>query len=368
MNYRKRFIKKLTRYLSCLLVAVVFLLAYIAKPESTTFKSHTLPKTLESSSIEPSSRSENKEIPPEGSESAINEAKSTQLEESSIETTNAPESEAESLEDNTNSHLTGLTVYFLDVGQADSAVICADGEYMMIDAGNNNDAQFIYSWLQNHNITHLKYFIGTHVHEDHIGGAAAVLNAVTVDDLIMCSENSFDSKTFYNFDKYTKEQGKEIYIPAAGETYSLGNATFTILAPLKIDADNHNNNSIVARLVYGNISILFTGDMEEGEEGDLLATGVNLKADVLKVAHHGSSTSSSSRLLEAVHPTYSIISSSTADKQNYDHPDIEVLNRLKEIGTTLYRTDKQGSITLSSDGSNISIAPERNTSDDMFSK
>ena len=253
-------------------------------------------------------------------------------------------------------------VYFLDVGQGDSSLIICDGEAMLIDGGNSSQSSFIYSYLENHGITHLKYIIGTHPDADHIGGLPGALNYATV-DVAFCSALEYDTKTFHNFVKYLDNSGVTLRIPDLMEDISLGSATGKIIGPVDSTAEG-NNNSLVLRLEYGNTSFLFTGDAEYEEEKDILNNATTLKSTVLKVGHHGSTYSTSHKFLTEVRPGYAVIS---AGKDNdYGHPHVKTLSRLKSASLKLFRTDLQGTIICNSDGNDVKFSVEKNENADVF--
>ena len=191
-----------------------------------------------------------------------------------------------------------IDIYFLDVGQGDAAVIVCDGELMMIDGGNPGDSQFIYSFLRNTlSVDHMKLMVATHPHDDHIGGLPATLNAVEV-ETILSPVRDYDSKRFSSLLKYAP-QG--VVVPDLGDTFQLGNALITVLGPATTSYENINDWSIVLRIDYGNTSFLFTGDASEVAES-ICWQAEDLDSDVLKVGHHGNSSSSTSSFLKAVSP------------------------------------------------------------------
>ena len=250
----------------------------------------------------------------------------------------------------------GLNVYFLDVGQADSAYITCGGESMMIDGGNKADSDYIVSFLDDIGENDLKYVFGTHVHEDHIGGLAGALTQCSV-ERAFCSKTSYDSKAFSDFKEKAEDQGVELEVPEPGDEYILGGCSITVLGPDEI-GDDENNNSIVLKLEYGDTSFLFTGDAESSEEKQLLEDwGSKLRSDVLKVGHHGSETSSSYSFLREVMPEYAIIS--VGKGNSYGHPDENTLSRLSDAGASIYRTDENGTIKVHSDGYQISVECEK---------
>jgi len=241
-----------------------------------------------------------------------------------------------------------LEVHFIDVGQADCILVKNNNDAMLIDAGNNDDGDIIKSYLKEQNINRLDYLIGTHPHEDHIGGLDVVINNYDIGTIIMPSKAT-TTKTFEDVVNAIKNKGLAITKPVVGTKYTLGGAEFTILAPNKDYGDELNNYSVGIRLVYGNNSFVFTGDAEEEAENDIIATGLELKADVLKLGHHGSSTSTSSQFLKAVSPKCAVI---TCGKDNdYGHPHRETMTKISSL--EVYRTDEQGNIIAISDGTNI---------------
>ena len=152
-----------------------------------------------------------------------------------------------------------LHVWFLDVGQADSSLLVCDGQAMLIDGGNVDDASYVVASLEQHGVTSLDYVINTHCDEDHVGGLAGVLAKFPAEH-VWSSTAEYGTKAFSNFVKYANEQGRAIEIPSPGDTFTLGEAEITVLGPLR-DYENNNENSIVLRVDYGETSFLFTGDM-----------------------------------------------------------------------------------------------------------
>ena len=242
-------------------------------------------------------------------------------------------------------------IHFLDVGQADAALVISSGKTMLIDGGNVEDSSLLYSYLQKQQITHLDYVICTHAHEDHVGGLSGALSAATA-GAVLAPVSDYDTKAFRNFVSKAAERGCTIQVPKAGDRFSLGEAEVTVLGPIR-DYEDTNNTSIVLRIVYGTTSFLFTGDMEADAERDLLDSGAALKSTLLKVGHHGSETSTSYRFLREVAPTYGVISVGT-DNQ-YGHPHDVVMSRLRDADVTLYRTDLQGDVICMSNGTTLSF-------------
>ena len=244
----------------------------------------------------------------------------------------------------------GLTVRFLDVGQADAAILTCDGETLMIDGGNAGDSDFIYSYLKNTlGLTHIDYMIATHPHEDHIGGLSAALNACTV-GMLYSPVTEYDSKPFSSLLKYADRQGIEITVPNVGDKFTLGEAEVQILSPCR-DYSDMNDMSIAVRVVYGETAFLFTGDAGWDAEHDLLESGYPLSTDVLKVAHHGSDTSTCYAFLRAVMPRYAVIS--VGEGNAYGHPSEATLSRLRDAGSIILRTDIDGDIVFHSNREDV---------------
>ena len=156
-----------------------------------------------------------------------------------------------------------LKVHFIDVGQADAALVQCDGRYMLIDGGNAEDSNLLYSYLEKQNVTHLDYVIGTHAHEDHIGGLAGALTYASV-DTAYCPVTNYDSKVFDNFASSVEQHGTILEVPSVGTSFQLGDALVEILAVNT--TEDTNNSSIVLRIDYGAVSFLFTGDAEREVE------------------------------------------------------------------------------------------------------
>lgn len=251
-----------------------------------------------------------------------------------------------------NLHSNIVEVHFIDVGQGDSILIEADDSAMLIDAGENNKGSVVVDYLKSQEIKELYYVIGTHPHSDHIGGLDAVLNTFPVKKVIM-PDITNNTQTFEDVLDAVAKNNLSITKPVMGTSYSLGPATFTILAPNSSSYEDLNDYSIVIKLTFGDTSFLFAGDAGIASEKEMLAKHLDLSADVLKIAHHGSSTSSSDSFLDAVNPTYGVIS--VGKNNEYGHPHSEILRALKDRDIKLYRTDVQGTIVFTSDGKNISV-------------
>lgn len=247
-----------------------------------------------------------------------------------------------------------LTVHFIDVGQADAAILQCEDDTMIIDGGNTADSSLIVAYLKKLNISHIDYMVCTHAHEDHVGGLSAPLSVMPV-GAVYAPVTESDSKAYQTFKQKVTDQNTEIIHPVNYEILGIGGATAEILAS-PVNANNLNNTSIILKVTYKNNSFLFTGDAEREEEQTLLNTGL-LKADVLKVGHHGSDTSTSYPFLREVMPKYAVIS---VGSNSYGHPSENVLSRLRDAGAQVYRTDLQGDIIMKSDGDNITVITSKN--------
>ena len=256
-----------------------------------------------------------------------------------------------------------LVVYFLDVGQADAAILQCGDEVMMIDGGESSDSSLIYSYLtKTLGITHIDYMIATHPHADHIGGLSGALNACSV-GVVYSPVTSYDSKQFSSLVKYTQKQGRDLTVPEVGDSFSFGDAQVQFISPSQ-KYSNTNDSSIVVRIIHGINTFLFTGDAEWDAEHDMVDSGYDLSAAVLKVGHHGSDTSSSYVFLREVMPKYAVIS--CGKDNSYGHPTEAVLSRLRDAGTQVFRTDLQGDIMCVSDGNELTFAVEKNADNESI--
>ena len=239
-----------------------------------------------------------------------------------------------------------MAVHFIDVGQGDATLISCGNEHMLIDAGNNDCGLKVWKYLSDNGVDKLKYVIGTHPDADHIGGLDVIIYRFDVENILM-PDIVNDTPTYYDVVSTAALKGYDIIHPYVGMTFTLGNATFTVIAPNGVYEDT-NDYSIGIKLTHGSNDFVLIGDAEEASETDMLMTGMDLSAEVYKVAHHGSYNGSIDPFLDAVHPTYAVISCGYGN--DYEHPHNVTLNRLKERGISVFRTDEQGTIIAISDG------------------
>lgn len=249
-----------------------------------------------------------------------------------------------------------LTVHYIDVGQADAILVACGGEYMLIDAGEDDGDDRVIHYLTDLGIDEIDLVVATHAHSDHIGEMGDVLNAIPAVE-VWYPEYRHGTKTEQRFLTAVDGCGANLYEPELGETYDLGGATITVLGPVK-DYEDPNDMSIVVMVQFGDDRFLFTGDMEntDAAENDLVAYWGEeaLRADVLKVGHHGARTSTSYHFLRSVSPSYAVIS--VGEGNTYGHPTSETLNILGQAEVYVYRTDTMGTVVAVSDGQDIEFS------------
>jgi competence protein ComEC len=252
-----------------------------------------------------------------------------------------------------------LDIHFLDVGQGDSEILQQGSNTILIDAGTNASTNTLRNDIKRLGISKFDVVVATHPHEDHIGGLDAVINQFSIGTIYMPNVTD-TTKTFSDVLQAIKNKGLTITTPVPGSSFNLGSDTCTILAPNSQTYQDMNSYSIVIRVVNGNNSFLFTGDAQVDSEKELLSKGYTLKSDVLKVGHHGSDTSTSPDFLKAVSPKYAVIEVGAGN--DYGHPHQVTLNKLAAAGVRVYRTDLNGTIEITSDGTNLNIVPAVATS------
>lgn len=251
-----------------------------------------------------------------------------------------------------------LAVHFIDVGQGDSALIeLPNGKTMLIDAGEKAESDEVISYLNERHIENLDYVIGTHPHSDHIGGMADVIYEFPIGKMYM-PKVAHNSKAFETMLDAVEAEGVDVYSAKAGVLiYEDEMTKIQIIAPCSDYYEELNDYSAVIRLDYGETSFLFMGDAEQLSENEITA---DVRADVLKVGHHGSKSSSSKNFLYRVMPEIAVIS--VGEGNDYGHPSKPVVKRLGEIGAKVLRTDEYGDIVIFSDGINVYEGVEINES------
>jgi len=235
-----------------------------------------------------------------------------------------------------------LKVYFFDVGQADSILVINEEQTMLIDAGNNNDGEMLVQNLKTLGIAKIDYLIGTHPHEDHIGGLDNIIRNFEIGTIYMPKVQT-NTKTFEDVLDAVKEKELTITTPKVKDTFQVGQAECQVLA-IDNKAKNLNLASIVIQMQFDDMTYLFTGDAEKEVEEKILKENKDVKVNILKVGHHGSDTSSSEKFIQTVAPEISVIS--VGKDNSYGHPKQEILDRLEETGSKVYRTDEVGNIFI----------------------
>lgn len=242
-----------------------------------------------------------------------------------------------------------FSVSFIDVGQADSVLIRNGNYNMLIDAGNNEDGEKLVNYFKSLGIEEFTYVFATHPHEDHIGGMDDIINNFKIDNYYMSNKLS-TTKTFMDVLDALDGRNLKYTVPNKGDTLKLGDANIKVIYPGD-DKSNINDSSIVLKITYGKNSFLLTGDATSNVERKIY--NEDIKSDVLKVAHHGSSYSSTDVFLDKVKPYYAVIS---VGKNNiYNHPSNKTLEKLNKRNIKVYRTDLDGTIVFISDGDNLSV-------------
>lgn len=323
MRHKKRLICLL------LLLSIIFLFFGCSKSDAAVTSENADEITSEAAS---------KETTRMGAKSILSETENSTIYNSKEQTPTSTESASRE-----------LTVHFIDVGQGDCTLITCGDDAMIIDAGDNNQGIKIQNYLQHEGISQLKYVVCTHPDADHIGGMDVILYKFDCETIFMTDEEK-DTATYRDVIDTMENKRYKRTPPIVGETYQLGDAEFTIVAPSQMSGDS-NSNSIALMLTHGENTFLFTGDAEEDEESDIVKSGLLSGVDVYKAGHHGSRSSSSEELLDAVTPKYAVISCGEGNK--YGHPHAQTLNNFRTMGIQTFRTDEQGTIVAISNGKDI---------------
>ncbi len=243
-----------------------------------------------------------------------------------------------------------IKIHYIDVGQGDSELIQIGDKNILIDAGTSDKKALDY--LKSIGITKIDYAIATHPHEDHIGSMDDVIKAFDI-GTFYAPKATTTTKTFENMVKSLKAKNLKMTVPKVGEEITIGKATLTFLAPNSEKYEDLNDYSIVVKLKYGNNSFIFMGDAQDISEGEMMKKQLDIQADILKVGHHGSHSSTTQPFLDKVNPKYAVIS---CEKGNdYGHPHKESLTKLNAKNINIFRTDLNGTIIATSDGKEISF-------------
>lgn len=252
-----------------------------------------------------------------------------------------------------------LTAHFIDVGQGDCTLFLSGDEAMLIDCGEKENAQTVLDTLDELGVEKLDYLVVTHAHTDHMGGMADIL-AVMPTESILLSEPSDKSGTTADYEAFldaADASGAEILLAKPDMTFSVGYASCEVLAPFEVSQSEENNNSVVLHITAGTTSFLITGDAEKAVEKQIASRYPDLRATILKVGHHGSTTSTSRDFLTLLQPETAVISVGAGN--SYGHPTEEILTRLQECGVKYYRTDISGSVTVTCTTNTYYISTQR---------
>lgn len=238
------------------------------------------------------------------------------------------------------------SIHFIDVGQGDCTLIISDDEAMLIDSGEAEYSNTVIKTLRNFGVSELDYIVATHAHSDHIGGMADIIDAIPTENLILSrpTDDSMTTKIYTDMIDAAEENDVNIITATAGHTFTMGYTGCSIISPFNTDSSEENNNSIVMHITAGTTSLLMTGDAESKAEKAILQHYPAISADILKAGHHGSKTSSSANFLAAVSPEVAIIH--VGANNSYNHPSKEVVDAIGEYTDAIYRTDRNGIISV----------------------
>lgn len=248
-----------------------------------------------------------------------------------------------------------LTVQILDVGQGSAALIRQGDSFLLMDGGDKDYSSYVVSYLKKEGVERLDYVIVSHYDADHLNGVVGVLNAFECKQ-VLAPDYKTDTKVYQSYLKVIEEKNIPVEHPRLGDSYTFADSSFRVVCPASYSYQDANSNSLGIRLSYGDSSFLICGDCTEESEQDVLYKGTDVHSDVYVANHHGSKYSNSEEFLQAVSPSYVIIS--CGRDNSYGHPGASVMLSIQKLGASLFRTDLQGVITAVSDGSNIRFANE----------
>lgn len=244
-----------------------------------------------------------------------------------------------------------LSISFIDVGQGDSILIKTPGDkYIIVDSGPSSEKNKLYDYIEKTGVNSFAAAIATHPHEDHIGNLDNIIKDYNTETVYM-PKVSTNTKAFENLLNSIKKKNLKIRNIKPGVQFSLDNVKFEFLAPNSDEYDDMNNYSGVLKVSYGEKTFLLMGDAEKLSEEEILKNKRDVKANVIKIGHHGSSSSSSSKFIKAVNPEYAVISCGKGN--DYNHPHKETISLLDKLKIKTFRTDLNGTITFCTDGSDL---------------
>lgn len=248
---------------------------------------------------------------------------------------------------------TTSTVTFLNVGQADCTLVQSGDDVALIDTGDIDNDNYVINYLKNANISHIDHLILTHPHADHMGEASDIIKSFEVENIIMPNKIS-TTNVYEQLLDTIQETNHKITVPNQGDVYNIGDGTITILTDQTIDwGDDLNYSSLIMKVSFNDVSFVITGDADKEVEENVLEKYPDIKANVLKVGHHGSSTATSYNFLKSISPTYAVISCGKDNK--YGHPHKETLDRLSSLGVNYFITYECGNIVFTTDGRSLDV-------------
>ena len=238
-----------------------------------------------------------------------------------------------------------VTLHMIDVGQADSFLFVQEGKVALVDCGTRSTGKDVVEYIKNLGITKIDYVFGTHPHDDHMGGMYDVITNFEIGKIIIpkVKEGQVTTNWYIKLMKQIVDGNYQIEYSKTGNEYPLGDAKIQIVWQSELEQDNINNYSNIIRVSFGDMDVLMTGDAETEIEEEVLKSGVQLDAEILKIGHHGSDTSSSNEFLDAVDPEYGLISAKVGNK--YEHPTKDTMQKLQQREVEVYRTDECGTVT-----------------------
>lgn len=246
-------------------------------------------------------------------------------------------------------------VHFIDVGQGLSVLAESDGHFLLFDGGDRKASSLVVSYLKDQGVETLDYVIASHYDADHLNGVVGALNVFQVSQ-VLAPDYEADTKVFQSFQSAIEKKNIPLSHPAPGDSFTFGNASFTVLAPQDKSYQNANDYSVAIRLTAGNVSFLITGDAEAESEAEMVKSGLSLESTVYVAGHHGSASSSSWDFLQKAVPEYAVISCGAGN--SYGHPHVETMEKLESMEIPVFRTDKQGTVTASTDGTSLTWSAE----------
>lgn len=259
--------------------------------------------------------------------------------------------------ENTYTNLDELEITYIDVGQGNAVLVKTKDKSLLIDGGNRPNSRYYYNYIKNKNLKNIDYMIASHYDEDHIAGLISILKNYDVAK-VLCPDYKKDTKIYDSFTRSVNNSKAEIIHPKQGDNFNLGKAKVKILWAKEYENGKDNDNSIVVKIIYGNMSFLFPADASKNVEDQLIYSGYNLKSDVYMLAHHGSKFSNSKEFLKEVNPKLAIIS--VGKNNRYKHPSNSLVDSLNNSNIKILRTDEDGDIKIKCDGNKIKISTNKN--------